>query len=436
MATTSRKLRVFLCHASQDKPVVRELYQRLLAEGWIDPWLDEVKLIPGQDWDMEIEKAVNSSDAVIVCLSNHSVTKEGYVQKELKTIVIKALEKPEGVTFIIPLRLEECLVPKSLEKYHYQDYFPISKKIDAYHRLIVALKNRSEALEVSVQITPNDFYTFIFIPPQSRIPSFWITKYPITNGQYDRFLSSLDYTDRELWVNFPRFDEDCIPEKESWGDMAWQWYGGGIAQLKPRKWNDPELGIAHRNKPVVSVSWYEANAYCKWLVRHWDNLPEAQANPEVIPAEIRLPTRKEWVIAAGGTVPFGRYPWDLPGQVTTFPREKFRRGNFFGQINSTSHVDAYPDGASPYGVMDMCGNVWEWLANPDRSEEFILDEDEREDLFNKNMGIKGYALMELRGGSWKEYDNRVDVDVSYSDFPEGEGIDRGIRVVALKRIYR
>jgi len=44
-----RKLRVFLCHASQDKPVVRELYQRLNAEGWIDPWLDEEKLLPGQD---------------------------------------------------------------------------------------------------------------------------------------------------------------------------------------------------------------------------------------------------------------------------------------------------------------------------------------------------------------------------------------------------
>ena len=46
MPTTDRKLRVFLCHSSQDKPIVRELYQRLLAEGWIDPWLDEEKLLP------------------------------------------------------------------------------------------------------------------------------------------------------------------------------------------------------------------------------------------------------------------------------------------------------------------------------------------------------------------------------------------------------
>ena len=68
---TDRKLHVFpstgsgqrLCHPSQDKPIVREPCQRLNAapqggdKGWIDPWLDEEKLLPGQDWDMEIEKA-------------------------------------------------------------------------------------------------------------------------------------------------------------------------------------------------------------------------------------------------------------------------------------------------------------------------------------------------------------------------------------------
>lgn len=43
----TRKLRVFLCHASQDKPVIRELYQRLSAEDWLNPWLDEEKLLPG-----------------------------------------------------------------------------------------------------------------------------------------------------------------------------------------------------------------------------------------------------------------------------------------------------------------------------------------------------------------------------------------------------
>ncbi|MBI3153330.1 MAG: toll/interleukin-1 receptor domain-containing protein [Chloroflexi bacterium] len=66
--TETRKLRVFpstgsghrLCHSSQDKTIVRELYQRLNAEGWIDPWLDEEKLLPGHDWDLEIEKAIET----------------------------------------------------------------------------------------------------------------------------------------------------------------------------------------------------------------------------------------------------------------------------------------------------------------------------------------------------------------------------------------
>jgi len=56
MPTTDRKLRVFLCHASQDKSIVRELYQRLLAEDWIGSWLNEEKLLPGQNWDMGIKK--------------------------------------------------------------------------------------------------------------------------------------------------------------------------------------------------------------------------------------------------------------------------------------------------------------------------------------------------------------------------------------------
>src|SRR5512145_120694 len=100
-----RKLKVFLCHASQDKPIVRELYQRLLAEDWIEPWLDEEKLLPGQDWDMEIEKAVRASDAVVVCLSTNSVDKEGYVQHEIRLVLRIASYKPENTIFVIPIRL-------------------------------------------------------------------------------------------------------------------------------------------------------------------------------------------------------------------------------------------------------------------------------------------------------------------------------------------
>jgi len=142
--TSDRKLRVFLCHASQDKSIVRGLYQRLLVEDWIDPWLDEEKLLPGQDWDMEIEKAVEASDSVIVCLSNNSVTKEGYLQKELRKVLSMADDKPEGTIFIIPLRLDDCQPPRSLAKWQYVDYFPLKQSEVAYQRLLQALKVRSD----------------------------------------------------------------------------------------------------------------------------------------------------------------------------------------------------------------------------------------------------------------------------------------------------
>jgi hypothetical protein len=138
------KLRVFLCHSSTDKPIVRELYQRLLAEGWIDPWLDEEKLLPGQDWDIEIEKAVEAADVVVVCLSNKSISKEGYVQKEIRFALNIALFKPEESIFIVPLRLDDCPLPRNLQAVQYTDYFPSKRKKQAYARLLQSMKIRSE----------------------------------------------------------------------------------------------------------------------------------------------------------------------------------------------------------------------------------------------------------------------------------------------------
>ena len=144
-----KKLHVFLCHASQDKPIVREIYQRFLAEGWIDPWLDEEKLLPGQDWDMEIEKAVEAAGAVVVCLSNNSMTKEGYIQRELRFVLDIALEKPEGTIFIIPLRLNNCEPPRRLRLWQHVDYFPESQKEKTYARLIESLSFRKHQLDSS-----------------------------------------------------------------------------------------------------------------------------------------------------------------------------------------------------------------------------------------------------------------------------------------------
>jgi hypothetical protein len=141
----SRKLKVFLCHASQDKPAVREFYSRLSNLTWIDPWLDESRILPGQDWNLEIEKAVESSDAVIVFLSKNSVGKEGYIQRELRFALDVANEKPEGAIFIIPARLDsEVSSPRRLSSYQWVDLF----EKDGYQKVIQALEIRGKAINI------------------------------------------------------------------------------------------------------------------------------------------------------------------------------------------------------------------------------------------------------------------------------------------------
>lgn len=115
-------LSVFLCHSSNDKSQVRELYKFLKLEKF-NPWLDEEKLIPGQDWQTEIPKAVRKADVVIVCLSRGAINKKGYIQKEIRYALDVADEQPEGTIFLIPLKLEECEVPERLRKWHWVNYF-------------------------------------------------------------------------------------------------------------------------------------------------------------------------------------------------------------------------------------------------------------------------------------------------------------------------
>ncbi len=139
-----RPLRAFLCHSKDDKQEVRALYRRLLADG-ISPWLDEEKLLPGQEWQQEIPKAVRESDVVIVCLSRGSVDKEGYVQKEIKYALDVADEKPEGAIFLIPLKLEDCKVPQRLSRWQWVDYF----EENGHSKLLQALRLRAQGLGIS-----------------------------------------------------------------------------------------------------------------------------------------------------------------------------------------------------------------------------------------------------------------------------------------------
>jgi hypothetical protein len=145
-------LRVFLCHASGDKPKVRELYERLQTDDF-DPWLDEENILPGQDWEHEIGKAVRSSHVVCVCLSSRSVTKTGYVQKEIKMALDVADLQPEGTIYIIPVKLEECEVPDRLNSWHWVDL----SDTRGYKRLVAALRRRAEDIEL-IEVVQDDLY--------------------------------------------------------------------------------------------------------------------------------------------------------------------------------------------------------------------------------------------------------------------------------------
>jgi hypothetical protein len=140
-----RPLTVFLCHSKEDKEKVRELYNLLALQPGIVPWFDEENLLPGVEWNLEIEQAVKSSDVVIVCLSTKSLSKDGYIHKEIRLALDTAERKPEGTIYIIPLMLEECIVPERLNKWQWMDYFNNSQ--EKFNKLIESLRKQSRLLD-------------------------------------------------------------------------------------------------------------------------------------------------------------------------------------------------------------------------------------------------------------------------------------------------
>jgi len=134
-------LSIFLCHASEDKPRVRALYRHLVADGY-KPWLDEQNLLPGQNWRREITRAVKQSDIVLVCLSSNSITKTGYFQREIKEVLDVADLQPEDTIFVIPVRIEDCVVPSRLAEWQWVDLF----ENNGYEQLVTALRVRASTL--------------------------------------------------------------------------------------------------------------------------------------------------------------------------------------------------------------------------------------------------------------------------------------------------
>ena len=105
-------------------------------------WFDEKDLLPGQDWTLLIQWAVQDSDVVLICLSRAAIDNKGYIHREIQLALDIAQLQPEGSIFIVPVRLEECDIPQRLQKYQWSNLF----QRGGYARLLSSLKERASEL--------------------------------------------------------------------------------------------------------------------------------------------------------------------------------------------------------------------------------------------------------------------------------------------------
>ncbi|MCL4255031.1 MAG: formylglycine-generating enzyme family protein [Anaerolineae bacterium] len=179
-----------------------------------------------------------------------------------------------------------------------------------------------------------------------HVSRFEISKYPITNAQFRIFIEAGGYSNDRWWTVTGKQERD-----------KYQW-------IQPLYWHDTQWNSD--DFPVVGISWYEAIAFCMWL-------------SDLTGENIALPTEQQWQRAAQGDD--GReYPW---GKEFDF----LRCNNSYQQnSNHTTPVYQYESiGASPYGVVDMVGNIWEWCLT---------------DYYVGGANIEGANLRLIRGGSW------------------------------------
>jgi hypothetical protein len=130
----NRQLRIFLCYGSEDKVSVRELCE-LLRGADMNPWFDERDIQLGDDWDNTIRTAMLKCQVILVVLSRTSVSKRGYVQREIKLGLEYAKAQP-GKVYLIPVKLEEVALPKNLARYQWVNLF----ESEGHHRLVSRLR--------------------------------------------------------------------------------------------------------------------------------------------------------------------------------------------------------------------------------------------------------------------------------------------------------
>jgi len=207
--------------------------------------------------------------------------------------------------------------------------------------------------------------------PQRRLhlPDFYIDKYEVTNQQYYIFTQATDHR-------------------------------------TPRSWRGPKYPEGWDNLPVNEVTFYDANAYAKWAGK-------------------RLPSEQEWEKAARGPNDF-RYPW---GVAFDFEKANLSRSPTSKRGQGLKPVGSYPQGASPYGVEDMIGNVWEWVW--DYYEPYPDNIWQAEHYKGKKVVVRGMSYLGIGHFPKKAYNKvmALKARVSYRQklHPIRRAIDVGFR---------
>jgi hypothetical protein len=146
----SRRIRVFLAYADEDRALVKKLYAELQKAGF-EPWMDQEKLVPGQNWPRAIERAIDLSDFFLGCFSKRSIAKRGHFQCELRYALDLAARVPLEDIFLVPLRLDDCEVPRQIAtKTQYVDLFPdwssgVAKLTNMMRRQVVLRRGGSKS---------------------------------------------------------------------------------------------------------------------------------------------------------------------------------------------------------------------------------------------------------------------------------------------------
>lgn len=187
-----------------------------------------------------------------------------------------------------------------------------------------------------------------------QLNAFWVDQLEVTNGMYG------------LCVNAG----PCRPPVKLNSDNRSDYFG------------NPEF----QDYPVVYVSWYDANAYCQWAGR-------------------RLPTEAEWERAARGDT-LNNYPWGNEP-----PNELYANTN--NLLGDTSRVGSYPAGISPFGALDMAGNVWEWVADYYQGNYYANSPAENPAGPNDSISL----LHVIRGGGYQ--DDPISLRVSNRGYEVG-----------------